>query len=317
MQNNNARYQNYNAAGPNAGMYANDSNYNANMQATGYYGSNAQPIYAADPAMMYGSSGYYNTGSGYDGEEMVLSAAGGALAGEAMADPSSFMSSVTDLASLDPFYAQMNPDFASDTSTTDAGGYDGTDDGVEENTSALASLGLDAGGTTGMDSSNQSAAADSLGLGGGMMESPLAGLAPPDESSAVDPSAEDDTSAPDAGGFDAGGFDAGGFDAGGFDAGGFDAGGYDTGVSSLAGLAPPEDTGATSAADLGASVDQSGDVTAYDDGSSDMYAAAASAQMQAEGDNNALALLGGATSDTVYEEETTTSSSFWSSVFED
>ena len=286
-----SRIQNNNAGNQTNGTkYSNDPNYNANMQTTGYYSSNAQATYGADPAMMYGNPGYYDASSGYDGGDMVLSAAGGAVIGNAMADPSSFISSVTDLASLDPFYGQMNPDFASDASATDAGGYDETDDGMEDNASDLASLGLDTGGTTGMDSPDQTTAADSLGLGGGLMQSPLAGLAPPEQSSTVDQSAGADGSADDAGGFD-------------------------SGVSPLAGLAPPEDTG-VSAADLGGSVDQGGDATAYGDGSDAMYASAISNQIAEEGQNNALALIGG--DDTAYEEETTaTTSSFWSSAFDD
>lgn len=272
MQNNNTDNQNYGSVGGNAGAYSDNSNYNSNMQAEGRYGLHAgymQPTYA-EPPMMYGTAGYYD--SGYEAEEGVLGPDAGTIAGEvALADgvnPSSFINSATDLASIDPFYAQMNPEFTSDASTTDATeGYDGVDHGVEESTSALAGLGLEAGGST---AAEQGAATDNSNFGFNTMESPLAGLAPQDDGSGGDRGAGGDSS------------------------------GFDPGVSALAGLAPPDDAGATSAADLGASVDYG---AAFDDGTSGAYDTMAAAQMGTEmeeqGYENASALIG----DSTYEQE--------------
>lgn len=286
MQYNNADNQNYGSVGGNAGACSDNSNYNANMQAEGHYGLNAgyvQPTYD-EPPMMYGTSGYYD--SGYEAEEGVLGAEAGTIAGEITlaegVNPSSFISSVTDLASIDPFYAQMNPQFTSDASTTDATeGYDGADHGVEESTSAIAGLGLEAGCSTTVE---QGAATDSSNLGFNTMESPLAGLAPRDDVSGGDRGAGGDSS------------------------------GFNTGVSPFAGLAPPDDAGATSAADLGASVDHG---AAFDDGTAGAYDTMAAAQMQAEmeeeGYANASALIGEST----YVQEESTTTSFWSSMGDD
>lgn len=279
MQNNSAENQNYGSASGNVGAYSDNSTYNPSMQAERNYGPNAGYMQPTDtePPMMYGTSGYYD--SGYD-------AGAGTLAGEIVlaegVNPSSFISSVTDLASIDPFYAQMNPEFTSDASTTDATeGYDGADPGVDESTSALAGLGLDAGGSSTME---QSAATDSLGFGVNAMESPLAGLAPQDDASGGDRSA------------------------------GGDGSGFDAGVSPLAGLAPPDDASATSAADLGASMDHG---AAFDDGTSGAYDTMAAAQIGAEMEEAGYANACGLIDDTTYEQEETTTTSLWSSMGDD
>lgn len=283
----NAEYQHHSSAG--------NPNYNPNTQSTEYYGTTypnagyGQPTYVADPATISSGPRYYD--SGYSGEDLALAGMAGQEAETTLADepnPSSFMSSVSDLASIDPFYAQMNPAFAADTPTTDAtGGDDASDDGVDESTNALAGLGFEASVTVSIGSTDSSAATNGLDPGSNFMESPLAGLAPPEHGSSAYQSAGGDTSALDAGV------------------------GYDAGVSPLAGLASPENTGDTSAADLGAGVDQ---ISEYD---AAVQAASESAAIQAGADDNAYDSISGSTTTYVEEETTTTSSSFWTSMCDD
>ena len=209
----NAGYQNYPATSTasNAGTYYNNSNYNPNMQNSAYYAppdnSNyansgmgqgqfvTAPTFSYDPkAGMYSNSGgYYSNSGGYSSEDLGLSAGAGAVAGVGLdslagdgVDPASFLSSSSDLASLDPFYAMNNPGaisagpgtptslsaevFTEDVTTN-------TDSATGDVTSPLAGLAL-GGSTTSLGSTDPTAATDALGSGSNLVESSLAGLAP-------------------------------------------------------------------------------------------------------------------------------------------
>ena len=204
----NAGYQNYpaNSTGPNAGTYYNNPNYNTNMQNSAYYAPAnnynyansgvgqgqfvAAPTFSYDPnANMYSNSG------GYSSEDLGLSAGVGAVASAGLdsiagdgVDPASFLSSSSDLASIDPFYAMNNPGAISagpgtPSSLVSPSGGLFTEDATTDTDGAPGGLtsplaGLVPGGDTSGGGTDPNSAIDGLGFGSDFMESPLAGLAP-------------------------------------------------------------------------------------------------------------------------------------------
>ena len=163
------------------------------------------PNYGYDPnAMMNAGPTYVNAPTYYSGSDGgldsgLLGVGMGAVADQGLdsisdggQDPASFMNTATDLASIDPFYAATNPGFTSAGPGTPTSFQSASADPLGAGIAAAAGLG---GGDAsplaglGFDQSTtdlnvaDAVTADSPSLDPSIMESPLAGLVPGNDSS--------------------------------------------------------------------------------------------------------------------------------------
>ncbi|MCJ1292701.1 hypothetical protein MMC34_004254 [Xylographa carneopallida] len=213
----NAGYPTYtaNSVDPNTGMYSSapsNYNYNPTMSNAPSYGNYSTapgvyqtPNYGYDPnAMMNAGPTYVNAPTYYSGSDGgldsgLLGVGMGAVADQGLdsisdggQDPASFMNTATDLASIDPFYAATNPGFTSAGPGTPTSFQSASADPLGAGIAAAAGLG---GGDAsplaglGFDQSTtdlnvaDAVTADSPSLDPSIMESPLAGLVPGNDSS--------------------------------------------------------------------------------------------------------------------------------------